>query len=55
MWGVFRKETETHVVPCDKDGNVRGSHIFSFECECHPENIGDDLDCVPIFSHNEVH
>ncbi len=41
LWGVWTRGKDTHVMPCDADGNT--DHVDKPTCWCRPTVIKKDL------------
>jgi hypothetical protein len=50
-WGVFRKDAQIDVAPCNRGGELAAGHILGPNCPCHPR-IGHELYYATLHIHD---
>ena len=55
MWGVFEKDEEVHIIPCDNDGYKFKEHEKNLDCKCQPEIVETFENGKMLISHNMLH
>lgn len=50
-WGVFRRDCQIDVAPCDRRGRLAPGHVLGGRCGCKPR-VEREQYYVPVFIHD---
>jgi hypothetical protein len=50
-WGVFRRDAQVDVAPCNRGGELAPGHIFGALCRCKPR-VDRELYYATVFIHD---